>query len=176
MQCASEAQKPPYEFMRDLLIEEENQVGMINFSMNEDNLRRFLAHPLVVVGSDGSALAPYGVLGKGKPHPRNYGTFPRVLGKYVREERIFTLPQAIRKMTSLTAEKFHLKNRGLVKAGYFADLVIFDPEKVIDKADWLEPHQYPDGIEYVLVNGQIVINRGEQTGVLPGRILRNHVV
>ena len=176
LQGSTEAQKPCYEFIRNLLIEENNQVAMINFSMSEDNLRLILAHPHVVIGSDGNALAPYGVLGKGKPHPRSYGTFVRVLGKYSREEKILTLPQAIQKMTSLTAQKFGLAQRGLIKEGYFADLVIFNPEKVIDKADWLNPHQYPAGIEYVIVNGQVVINRGEHTGLLPGRILRNEAV
>ena len=164
--------KKPYDFMKDLLIQEESRVGMITFMMNEENLKRILAHPLVVLGSDGSAVADYGVLSKGKPHPRYYGTFPRVLGKYARDEKLFSLPSAIKKMTSLTAKKFGLKNRGQIKRGFFADLVIFDPDKVIDRATWGNPHQYPEGIEFVLVNGKIVINHGEHTGALPGRILK----
>ncbi|MFQ6082203.1 MAG: amidohydrolase family protein [Candidatus Aminicenantia bacterium] len=172
LQAAKEAGKDPYEFMRDLLIEEENRVEMIIFMMNEDNLKKVLAYPLVVIGSDGNSVAPYGTLSKGKPHPRYYGTFPRVLGKYTREENIFTLPQAIKKMTSLPAQKFSLIKRGQVKEKYFADLVIFDPEKVIDSATWEKPHIYPAGIEYVLVNGQVVVQQGDHTGALPGRILK----
>ena len=176
LEAAKEAGKEPYEFMRDLIIEEKNRVGMITFMMNEDNLKRILAHPLVVIGSDGNAVAPYGKLKKGKPHPRYYGTFPRVLGKYVREEKVLTLPEAIKKMTYLTAKKFGLKGRGQIKEGYFADIVIFDPEKVIDLATWEKSHQYPKGIEYVIVNGQIVIEEGKHTGMLPGKILKKEIV
>ena len=174
--AAKEAGKPCYEFIRDLLIEEQNQVAMINFSMSEDNLKRVLSHPLVVIGSDGNSLAPYGVLGKGKPHPRSYGTFVRVLGKYVREEGVLTLPQAIMKMTSMSAAQFGLDSRGLLKEGFHADLAVFDPNTVIDRADWLNPHQYPAGMEYVVVNGRIVIEGGEHTGALPGRILKHAAV
>jgi N-acyl-D-amino-acid deacylase len=164
--------KESFDFMRDLLIEEEGQVGMVTFMMKEENLRRILTHPLVSVGSDGTAVAPYGILHKGKPHPRYYGAFPRILGKYVREEKILTLPQAIQKMTSVPAKKFGFSGRGRIKEGYYADLVVFDPDKVIDKATWKDPHQYPEGINHVIVNGEVVINEGESTGKLPGRILR----
>ena len=159
--------------MKNLLIEEENHVAVVKFAMSEDNLKHVLAHPLVVVGSDGNSLAPYGVLSKGKPHPRSYGTFPRVLGKYVREEQVLTLPDAIRKMTSLVAEKFGLDGRGRLTEGSFADIVVFNPDTVIDGADFREPHTYPVGIDYGIVNGRQVINRGEHTGELPGRILKH---
>lgn len=172
LEAAAEAGKDPYDFMRDLLIEEENQVNMISFMMKEENLQRILAHPLVSIGSDGSAVAPYGVLHKGKPHPRFYGTFPRVLGKYVREEKIMSLPEAIRKMTSIPADKFGFSGRGRIGEGYYADLVIFDPGRVIDRATWEDPHQYPEGIEYVVVNGEIAVEGGETTGALAGRILK----
>ncbi|MDP2983250.1 MAG: D-aminoacylase [Candidatus Latescibacter sp.] len=172
LQASAEAKKSPYNFMRDLLLEEENHVSMVHFGMCEENLKRFLAHPLVIVGSDGCAAAPYGVLGKGKPHPRFYGTFPRVLGKYVREEKVLTLPEAVKKMTSLAALKFGLAQRGKIAEGYFADLVVFNPDMVIDKATFENPHQYPEGIPHVVVNGQRVINNGEHTGKLPGKILR----
>jgi N-acyl-D-amino-acid deacylase len=172
IECAKEAGKEPYQFMKELLIEEEGRVSMIAFFAKEENLRRILSHKLVVIGADGAAVAPYGPLGKGKPHPRHYGTFPRVLGKYVRQEKILTLPQAIQKMSSTTALKFGLKNRGQIKEGFFADLAIFDAEKIIDKATWQNPHQYPEGVEYVLVNGQVVIHKGEHTGKLPGKILK----
>jgi len=172
---AKETEKDPYDFMRDLLIEEKNRVGMVTFMMKEENLKKILAHPLVGVGTDGSAIAPYGPLGRGKPHPRHYGTFPRVLGKYLREEKIVPIPEMLKKITSLPAEKFGFEKRGALQNSYFADIVVFDKDKVIDKATWVDPHQYPVGIEYVIVNGQIVIERGKHTGNLPGKVLRKQV-
>ncbi len=167
--------KEPYDFIRDILIEEKDLVGMIAFTMSEDNLRKILAHPLVGVGCDGSAVAPYGILGRDKPHPRNYGTFPRVLGKYVREERILPLEEMIKKITSIPAHRFGFEKRGSLQPGFFADLVIFDPDKIEDKATWVNPHQYPVGIEYVIVNGQIVVKHGEHTGRLAGQLLKKKV-
>ncbi|MDQ5988646.1 MAG: D-aminoacylase [Syntrophus sp. SKADARSKE-3] len=172
-QAADESGKDPYSFIRDLIIEENDQVGMINFSLNEETFKRIIMHPLVVIGSDGWALAPYGRLAKDKPHPRSYGTFPRMLGRYVRDEKILSLGRAIEKMTSLTTEKFGLAGRGRIQKGYFADIVIFNPDTVIDVSTWQEPHRYPVGIPYVIVNGQLVIENGEHTGRLPGRILRH---
>lgn len=172
LEAAKESQKEPYDFMRDLLIEEKAMVGMISFYGNEEVLKKILAHPLVGVGCDGSAVAPYGVLSQEKPHPRNYGTFPRVLGKYVREEKIVSLEEMIKKMTSVPARRFGFDKRGLLKNGFFADLVIFDPEKIEDKATWANPHQYPVGVEYVIVNGQVVVEHGEHTGRLPGKIMK----
>ncbi len=172
LQGAKELNKDPYDFMRDLLIQEKNRVGMVTFMMKEENLTKILSHPLIGVGSDGSAIAPYGPLGRGKPHPRHYGTFPRVLGKYVREEKIVPLTEMVKKMTSIPAEKFGFSRRGVLKEEHYADIVIFDGEKVIDKATWTDPHQYPLGIEYVVVNGQVVVERGEHTSKLPGMILR----
>lgn len=162
----------PYEFVRRLLIEEDGRVGMIGFGMSEDHLRRLLAHPLVGVGSDGSAVAPYGLLARGKPHPRFYGTFARVLGKYVREEKLVPLEEMVRKMTSMPAAHIGFERRGLIKNGLAADLVVFDPAKVIDKATWAEPARYPEGVPHVIVNGQLVVENGEHTGRLPGRVLR----
>jgi N-acyl-D-amino-acid deacylase len=170
--AAREAGKEPYIFIRDLLIAEEDQVWMINFSLSEDNFKRIILHPLVIIGSDGWARAPYGPLSKDKPHPRSYGTFPRMLGRYVREEKIMSLERAIEKMTSLTARKFGLYGRGQIKAGNFADIVIFDPDRIIDRSTWTDPHQYPEGIPYVIVNGKPVVFAGEHTGSLPGHILR----
>lgn len=172
LDASEKAGKSPYDFMRDLLIEEDNRVGMITFMMNEVNLQRILAHPLVVIGSDGSAVAPYGILHKGKPHPRFYGSFPRVLGKYAREEGIITLSEAIQKITSFPANKFGLDRRGQIRKDWFADLVIFSPNNVLDQATWTDPHQYPTGIEYVIVNGEIVISEGTHTGALPGTIVK----
>jgi len=170
--AAQEAGKDSCEFIVDLLREEEDQVEMINFSLNEDNFKQIIMHPLVVIGSDGWSLAPYGILGTSKPHPRSYGTFPRMLGRYVREENIMTLGEAIQKMTSTTADKFGLKLRGRLTEGFHADIVIFDPDEIIDAATWEYPHQYAKGIGYVIVNGKIVIAAGEHTGCLPGRVLR----
>ena len=174
--AAKEAGKPGYEFARDLIIEEENRVSMIGFAMSEDNLKRVLAHPRVVVGSDGNSLADYGPLSEGIPHPRSYGTFPRVLGRFVREEQIMPLETAVRKMSGLTADQFGFTGRGYLREGYFADAVVFNPDTVIDRATWSEPHTYPAGIDYVVVNGRIVIREGEHTGELPGMILKQTAV
>jgi N-acyl-D-amino-acid deacylase len=176
LEGAKETGKTPHVFMRDLLIEEKNRVEMVIFMMKEENLKKILAHPLVGVGTDGSAIAPYGLLHKGKPHPRLYGTFPRVLGKYIREEKILSLPEMLKKMTSLPALKFGFLRRGALKQEFYADVVIFDGDRVIDKATWTDPHQYPVGIEYVIVNGKVVIERGEHTGKLPGRVLRKKIL
>jgi N-acyl-D-amino-acid deacylase len=164
----------PYEFMRTLLMAEDGRVGMITFAMSEDHLKRLLAHPLVGVGSDGQAVAPYGPLSKGKPHPRFYGTFARVLGKYVREEKVTTLEEMIRKMTSMPAAHLGFLKRGLVRAGWAADLVVFDPARIIDRATWTDPARYPEGIAAVLVNGQVVVEQGEHTGRPAGQVLRRN--
>jgi len=172
-EIARERNVDPFDLVFDLLIEEEASVGIVLFTMCEEDMRRVLVHPLSMIGSDSSARAPYGVLGKGKPHPRTYGTFPRILGRYVREERLLTLEEAIRKMTSLPAQKLGLRDRGVIHEGAWADLVILDPERVIDQATYQDPHRYPVGIEYVLVNGVIVIEREKHTKALPGRVLRH---
>lgn len=165
--------KDAFTFMRDILVEENNRVGMVIFMMKEENLKKILSHPLVGVGCDGSALAPYGILGKGKPHPRHYGTFPRVLGKYIRDEKILPLAEMIKKMTSIPARHFGFERRGMLEAGAEADIVIWDAQRVADKATWKDPHQYPDGIDFVIVGGRVVISEGAHTGVLPGRILKH---
>jgi N-acyl-D-amino-acid deacylase len=174
LEAAGEAGKSPYDFMRDLLIEEADRVEMVNFYGNEDILKTILARPFVGVGADGSALAPYGPLATGKPHPRNYGTFPRVLGKYVREERLLPLEEMIRKLTSMPAAHMGFVRRGQIKVGWAADICVFDPDKIIDKATFKEPAVYPEGVEKVIVNGQIVIDGGEHTGRLPGKVLRKN--
>jgi N-acyl-D-amino-acid deacylase len=165
----------PYEFMRTLLIEEQSRVGMITFAMSEEHLGKILAHPLAGVGSDGMAVAPYGILSKGKPHPRFYGTFPRVLGRYVREEKIVPLEEMIRKMTSMPAGHLGFLRRGALKVGWAADIVVFDPARVIDRATWTEPALYPEGIEYVIVNGGVVLEKGGHTGRLPGKVLKRNL-
>lgn len=172
LEASTGAGKPPYDFMRDLLLEEKGRVGMISFYGHEDVLERILAHPLVGIGADSSAVAPHGPLGKGKPHPRFYGTFPRVLGRYVRERRLVPLEEMIRKMTSMPAGHLGFVRRGVLKAGWAADLVVFDPKRIIDRATFTDPMVYPEGIACVVVNGRVVVERGEHTGILPGRVLR----
>jgi N-acyl-D-amino-acid deacylase len=134
-------------------------------------MRLVLRQPWIMVGSDGSSLAPYGELGRGRNHPRNYGTFPRVLRRYVREEGVLKLEEAVRQMTALPAQKLGLPDRGQLARGKRADIVLFDPQAVTDRATFADPYQYPEGIEHVLVNGQVVIEEGEHTGRLPGRVL-----
>ncbi len=164
----------PFDFTFDLLIEEKASVSVVRFAMCEEDVHTVLKHPVSMIGSDSSAVAPYGVLGKGKPHPRAYGTFPRVLGKYMREEKVLTLEAAVRKMTSLPAQKLGLRDRGLIRPRMYADIVIFDPQKILDKASYAEPHQYPEGIKYVIVNGKIAIEGNEHTGALAGKALRRN--
>jgi N-acyl-D-amino-acid deacylase len=124
-----------------------------------------------MIGSDGSALATSGEMSAGKPHPRSYGTFPRVLGEYVREQRVLTLPEAVHKMTGLPARRLGLRDRGQIRVEARADLVVFDPRRVADQATYDDPHRYAVGVEHVLVNGSLVIKDGEHTGSLPGRVL-----
>lgn len=174
LEAAAAAGKPPYEFMRDLLVEESGRVGMVSFYGSEDNLRRILSHPLVGVGADASAVAPYGPLAKGRPHPRTYGTFPRALGKYVREEKIVPLEEMVRKITAMPAAHMGFVRRGRLKVGWAADVCVFDPAGIADRATFTDPAVYPAGVEAVIVNGQIVVERGEHTGRLPGRVLRKN--
>jgi N-acyl-D-amino-acid deacylase len=169
---AQERGAAPEDALMDLLIEEEGNVGAIYFSMIEEDVKTAMKLPWVSIGSDGTAVSPEGILGRGKPHPRFYGTFPRILGKYVREEKILTLEDAVRKMTSLPAARLRLSDRGLLRAGMAADVVVFDPERVIDRATFDEPHRYAEGIDVVVVNGQVVLDEGRHTGASPGRVLR----
>lgn len=161
----------PFDFICKLIIEENNGVSMCGFAMSEENTARILAHPLCMAASDASARAPYGPLSLSNAHPRTYGTFPRVLGKYVREDGILTLPEAIRKMTSFPANRLGLKKRGRIDQDFFADLVLFDSAKIRDTATYTSPHSYPEGIAYVLVNGKVVVERNEHTGELAGKVL-----
>jgi len=156
----------------DFLIEENGSVGTVYAHHTEDDMNLAMAQPWCSIGSDGSAYAIEGKLRRGNPHPRNFGTFPRVLGVYVRERGLLRLEDAVRKMTSLNAAKAGLRDRGLLRPGQFADITAFDPKKVIDRATYTEPFQYSEGIHYVIVNGQIVLDDGKHTGSHPGRALR----
>jgi len=158
-----------------LLIAHQMDVSIVGHSMDEGDVETVMRWPLTSIGSDGSALAPYGPLGTGTPHPRSYGTFPRVLGRYVRERGTLKLAEAVHKMTGLPAARLNLSQRGLLRTGYWADIAVWDAATVADTATYTAPHQYPVGITTVIVNGTVVINeRGEQSGTLPGRILRHH--
>ncbi|MFA6618625.1 MAG: D-aminoacylase [Candidatus Neomarinimicrobiota bacterium] len=160
-----------WEYIKMVLLEDIH-ADMIGFAMDEDNLKKVLAQEFVMIGADASAYAPYGKLGEEKQHPRAYGSAARVLGKYAREEGLFSMETAVHKMSGLVAKTFDIPKRGLIKKGYYADIVIFDPQTVIDQATYAHPHQYPLGVETVLVNGKIVVKDGEHTGVLNGRALR----
>jgi N-acyl-D-amino-acid deacylase len=161
----------PLDAALELIVDERGKAYMILFQLDERDVQVVLRHPRVMIGSDGSALAPYGELGAGKPHPRSYGTFPRVLGEYVREQRTLTLAQAVHKMTGMPAQRLGFRDRGAIRVGAYADLVVFDARTVADRATYEAPHRYPEGVEHVLVNGRFVIKDGQHTGSLPGRVL-----
>jgi N-acyl-D-amino-acid deacylase len=162
----------PYALLLQLTREDRARSGMVGFGMSEENTTRFLAHPLGMVCSDGSALSVNGPLAEGTPHPRNFGTFPRVLGHYCREQRAMPLETAIHKMTAMPAGRLHLEGRGTIARGAFADLVAFDPDTVAERATFAEPHQYPAGIPHVMVNGRFVVRESEATGARSGRVIR----
>jgi N-acyl-D-amino-acid deacylase len=159
----------------DLLIEEKGSVETVYAHHTEEDMTYALRQPWCSVGSDGSAYAVDGTLRRGNPHPRNFGTFPRVLGHYVRERGLLTLEDAVRKMTSLNAAKVGLRDRGLLQVGFFADITLFDPARVIDKSTYTEPFQYNAGIEFVIVNGHVVLDKNQHTGKKPGRALRHGI-
>ena len=171
-QLADEAGRDPLEWSCDALIEHDGAVDIVHHSMSEDDVRYVMAKEWVCIGSDSRANAPYGPLSFGKPHPRSYGTFPRVLGRYARDEKVLGLEDAVRKMTSLTASRPRVRDRGVVREGAWADLVVLDPARVIDAATYDDPHRYPVGIEYVIVNGGVALESGETTRDRHGRFLR----
>jgi len=171
-QLASEAGRDPLEWSCDALIEHDGAVDIVHHSMSEDDVRFVMAKEWVCIGSDSRANAPYGPLSFGKPHPRSYGTFPRVLGRYARDERVLTLEDAVRKMTSATASRLRLRDRGVVRERAWADLVVFDPARVTDAATYDDPHRFPVGIDHVIVRGALALEAGETTRVRQGRFLR----
>lgn len=164
--------RAPEAIIVDLLIADRCRTRHVHFGMDETDVETVMQHPLTMVGSDGSSLRPEGSLGDGIPHPRSYGTFPRVLGKYVREESLVRLETAVRMMTGQPAARIGLADRGLLKTGMRADVTVFDPETVRQTGTFTDPAQYPDGIEHVLVNGKFVVESGEHTGALPGTAIR----
>lgn len=162
-ELAAEAGRTPADFLFDLLEQDACRCSMAVEISSEENVRRFLAHPLGTVGTDGLLI--------GKPHPRAYGTFPRILGKYVRDEQVLDLPEAIRRMTSAAAKRLGLPDRGLLRPGMKADVVVFDPDRVADQATFVEPRRYPTGIDHVWVNGVAAVEDGRLTRLRAGRVL-----
>jgi N-acyl-D-amino-acid deacylase len=156
----------------DLVVKDHSPVECIFFLMTEENISKQIALPWVSFGSDEQSLAPEGVFLRSNPHPRAYGNFSRLLGKYVRDEKVIPLEEAIRKLTSLPASNMKILKRGLLKKGYFADIVIFDPQTISDHATFRKPHQLSTGVTDVFVNGTQVLKKGEHTGAMPGRVVR----
>jgi N-acyl-D-amino-acid deacylase len=172
-ELAAERGCDPVDFVCDYLIEDNGATRVLITSIAESDIREILRSPLALVGSDGNCVADYGIVAQGMPHPRFYGTFPRIIGHYVRDERLLALEAAVRKMTGATAAALRLRDRGLLREGYRADIAIFDPADFVDRATYAEPHQYPSGARTtVLVNGIVVVADARHTGALPGTVLR----
>ena len=163
--------KDPIETIMDLISEDESRIGTIYYLMSEENVKKELAKPWISFGSDEASQAPEGVFLKSNPHPRAYGNFARVLGKYARDEKVITLPEAVRRLSALPATNLGLDHRGFVQDGMFADVVVFDPATIADRATFDKPHQYAVGMKHVFVNGVQVLKDGDHTGAKPGRAL-----
>lgn len=162
----------PIDTFLEVLIEENGRASTVFFHHSEEDMQLAMKQPYTSIGSDGSAVSVDGPRASSNPHPRWYGTFPRVLGRYVRDLHVLTVEEAVKKMTSMNADKINIKERGLLKEGYWADVTVFDPKTVADRATFEKPHQYPVGIPYVVVNGKVVIDQGKHSGALPGQVLR----
>ena len=171
VQVAAMRGKDPVETIMDLILEDRSRIDSVYFLMSEENVRKELSKPWITFGSDEASQAPEGVFLKSNPHPRAYGNFARVLGKYCRDEKVITLPEAVRRLSGLPAANLGLDHRGLLQEGMFADVVVFDPATITDHATFEKPHQYVTGVAHVFVNGVQVIKNGEHTGATPGRAL-----
>lgn len=171
-EIAEQQKKDPLDTVFDLILADHGQTGAIYFMMSEDDMRAAMKSALVSFCTDSGSRAVDGPLAGSKSHPRGWGSYPRILGRYVRDEKLLTLEAAIHKMTGAPAARVGLKERGLIKEGMFADITIFDPAQVIDRASFESPNQYPTGIDYVIVNGKLSVDKGERTSVLNGRVLR----
>ena len=163
--------KDPIDTAMDLIAEDESRIGTLYFIISEDNIKKELAKPWISFGSDEASQAPEGVFLRSNPHPRAYGNFARVLGKYVRDEKVIPIKEAIRRLSGLPATNLGLDHRGFLKEGMFADVVVFDPATIADRATFEKPHQYAVGVKHVFVNGVQVLSDGEHTGAKPGRAL-----
>jgi dihydroorotase/N-acyl-D-amino-acid deacylase len=171
-EIATEQNKDPLDALFDFIIADHGQTGAIFFMMNENDMRAAMRAPFVSFCTDSGARANDGPLAGSKSHPRGWGSYPRILGRYVREDHLITLEQAIHKMTGMPATRVGLRERGFVKGNYYADLTIFDPTTVMDKATFENPNQHPVGIKYVIINGQLTVDDGQRTPALAGRVLR----
>ena len=169
---AREQGKDPFDAVLDYIVADRGQTRVVVESIAEDDVRAFIRAPEVMVGSDGNSVAPTGITGQGKPHPRFYGTFARVLGRYVREENLIPLETAIHKMTGASATALGLTDRGVLREGFRADVTVFDPATIAERATYEDPHQFAVGVAAVLVNGEPVLDRGDHTGATPGEMLR----
>jgi N-acyl-D-amino-acid deacylase len=169
---AAERGTDPVETAIDLILEDESIIGTVYFLMSEENVEKQIALPWMTFGSDSGTMAAEGRSLERNPHPRAYGNFARLLGHYVRNKQIIPLEEAIHKMTGLAAENIRLTNRGLLKVGYYADVVVFDPQTITDHATFEQPHQYATGVDHVIVNGVLVLKDGEHTGKTPGKFVR----
>ena len=156
----------------DLIIKDDSRIGTVRFTMSEENVRKKIALSWVSFCSDAGSIAPELPFTNSNPHPRAYGSFARLLGKYVREEGIVSLEEAVRRLTSFPASNLKLKKRGSLTSGYFADVVVFDPASITDHATFEQPHQYATGVIHVFVNGEQVLEDGEHTGATPGRFVK----
>jgi N-acyl-D-aspartate/D-glutamate deacylase len=162
----------PVDALCDYVIADRGETRILVTSMSNSDVDEITRAPWVTVGSDGNALATSGVTSQGKPHPRFYGTHARVLGRYVREAKLLTLPQAVHKMTGAAAAALGLRDRGVLRAGAWADIAVFDPDRIADRASYEDPHRYAVGVSTVVVNGEVVIDGGDHTSACPGRVLR----
>jgi N-acyl-D-aspartate/D-glutamate deacylase len=169
-QLARQSGQAPAEALLNLLLDEKCTVSMVSFSQSIENVAKVLAHPALTIGSDSIPLFEGEGDKPGKPHPRSYGTFPRVLGEYARERKLFSLETAVTKMTGMPAQRLGLRDRGLVQQGYFADLTVFEPAIVKDESTYPDPHRYPSGIPFVIVNGTVAVDGGRMTA-RAGRVL-----
>jgi len=171
-EIARQSGTSPADSLMNLLLEQTCTVGMVSFSQSLDNVAKVLAHPLLMIGSDSIPLFAGDGDKPGKPHPRTYGTFPRVLGEYARDRGLFSLETAVHKMTGMPAARLRLPKRGLLREGFAADIAVFNPATVRDESTYADPHRYPTGISYVIVNGAAVVDGGRFASSRPGRILR----
>ncbi|MGI6790947.1 N-acyl-D-amino-acid deacylase family protein [Aminivibrio sp.] len=171
-EAAAMENKDPFTFIFDFLVEQQSRVQILVKMMKEEDIEKIISHPMSMIGSDGMSLSTEGIMSSGKPHPRAFGTRARVLARYVREKKLLSVEEAVKKMTSMPASRLRLDRRGILREGYFADVVIFDPATVEDTATYQDPKQYSKGFETVIVNGKTALQNGMETGVFSGRVLR----
>lgn len=171
-EAASMVNKDPFTFIFDFLVEQESRVQILVKMMKEEDIEKIISHPMSMIGSDGMSLSTEGIMSSGKPHPRAFGTRGRILSHYVRNKKLLSLEEAIKKMSSMPASRLRLKNRGILKEGYFADVVIFDPATVEDVSTYDDPKRYTKGFDAVIVNGKVTLKDGVESGVFSGRVLR----